>query len=237
MGEIPDTVRTALEPVDVAGKLCLEAGAGVGNMTRALRAAGAASVVAVSNDRSHVRNLGGRDGFDDVHGVYADLMRGPFDADRFEVVTVHALCNVLTPAALHEVLDELGRVTASSGKCVVVDYEPLPSGLVSELFALENAVATLESGSPMYSFYPSDLLEDLFCARGWSVTTRQQLLDPVPWSASLLDEHASIADAGAESFDDGLEQALQTRVAALRDRIPGDGVEAGQYYALVFERE
>jgi hypothetical protein len=51
--EVPDTVRTALTSVSVAGETCLEAGAGAGGATLGLLAAGAARVVAVTNDPAH----------------------------------------------------------------------------------------------------------------------------------------------------------------------------------------
>jgi SAM-dependent methyltransferase len=49
--DVPTTVSAALEDRPVSGRVCLEAGAGVGNTTAGLLAAGAERVYAVTNDR------------------------------------------------------------------------------------------------------------------------------------------------------------------------------------------
>lgn len=57
MDDIPDTVTEALSDVRTAGRPALEAGAGAGNATAALRASDAAPVYALTNDHEHVERV------------------------------------------------------------------------------------------------------------------------------------------------------------------------------------
>ena len=57
MDGIPDTLATALEDVPVEGRTCLEAGAGAGNATAALRARDADRVYAVTNAEDHAATV------------------------------------------------------------------------------------------------------------------------------------------------------------------------------------
>ncbi len=55
--DVPQTVTAALEDRPVSGAVCLEAGAGVGNTTAGLLAAGAKRVYAVTNERADARTV------------------------------------------------------------------------------------------------------------------------------------------------------------------------------------
>jgi SAM-dependent methyltransferase len=55
--DVPQTVTAALDDRPVSGAVCLEAGAGVGNVTAGLLAAGARRVYAVTNDRGDARTV------------------------------------------------------------------------------------------------------------------------------------------------------------------------------------
>ncbi|MFB6103590.1 MAG: methyltransferase domain-containing protein [Halobacteriaceae archaeon] len=233
---LPETVTTAIEDVPVGGATCLDAGAGTGNMALALAAAGADQVVTVTDDREHATGVRERVAGDPVDVLEADLRATPVRDGVAEVVTAHALFNVLEPAAAHEVVGELARIAGAEAHLVVVDYAPLPEGVVADLFALENAVATLRDGVPAYTFYPSAMLAAVFGAHGFEHVGTETLLDPVPWSRELLAEHADLAREGAATLDEPLGPALEAEVAAVEARIPEGGVDAGQYYALRFRR-
>lgn len=112
--DVPDTVATALADRSVAGKRCLEAGAGVGNTTAGLLANGADRVCAVTDDRDHARTTRRRvtavDGSDGRLAVLeADLRSIPLPDQSIDLITAHALCNVLPPAILTRVAEELSR--------------------------------------------------------------------------------------------------------------------------------
>lgn len=124
--DVPHTVTAALDDRSVAGKRCLEAGAGAGNATAGLLANGADRVYAVTNDRDHARTTrrrvddDGDDGDDDgddgdgdrLAVLEADLRATPLPADSVDVITAHGLCNVLDPAALAAIAEEFSRVAA-----------------------------------------------------------------------------------------------------------------------------
>lgn len=235
MSEIPSTVTDALAPIDVAGETCLEAGAGVGNMALALREAGARRVVAVTDDPAHATGVRDRVPGDRIDVVQADLRVMPVPDDAVSVVTAHALCNVLPPPALNEVVAELSRGAAPGARLIVIDYEPLPPGVVADVFGVENAVANLTDGSPAYSFYPPSLLTDLLNSRGWNRDSHRTLLDPVPWPRSLLAEHATLAREASADLPADLHGALDAYLDDCMDKVD-DEVQAGRYYALVFTR-
>jgi SAM-dependent methyltransferase len=123
---VPDTVTRTLADRDVAGKTCLEAGAGIGNMTAGLLAAGAEHVYAVTKDRRHAANVRERIAKetgeqDRVTLLEADLHQIPLPDDSVGVVTAHALFNVLPNAAAAPIAREVSRV-AAPGATLVVKY-------------------------------------------------------------------------------------------------------------------
>jgi SAM-dependent methyltransferase len=262
--EVPETVRTALAPVTVAGETCLEAGAGAGGATLGLLAAGAARVVAVTNDPNHAAAVRdrvttferGRSRTDrsasrsdsdrpDADArpatpratvLYGDLRAVPLADDSVDVITAHALCNVLDPATLANVAAELGRVAAPDARLVVDDYAPrAASGAVAELFAVENAAAWLANGRAAYTFYPATHLVRAFEATGWTCRDEVTLLEPVPWTPELLDAHVEAARETAAALEGPLRESLRARAAAVRGRIDGT-VHCGRMYSLQFER-
>lgn len=227
------TVRTAIEDVPVGGARCLEAGAGVGNMTAALRAAGADEVVAVTNERDHATDVRGRFDADPPTVVEADLRSPPLAAASAAVVTAHALFGVVAPTDVATIVAALTRVAESGAWLVVDDYAPIPHDDLRALFAVENAAAELADGSPALAFYPADHLRRLFAAGGWRLERERTLLDPVPWTADLLDAHADVAREAAGRLDDPVASTLR-EVASRRRVALGDGVEAGRMYSLAF---
>lgn len=233
---IPSTVERAIEDVPVAGARCLEAGAGAGNMTAALREAGADSVVSVTNDRDHALDV--RDRFDRAPpGVLeADLRSTPLAEDSVSVVTAHALFNVLAPAAVPAIVDELTRVARDGAWLVVDDYAPIPHDGLRALFAAENAAAELADGRPALTFYPAAHLRGCFAARGWRLVGEQSLLEPVPWTADLLDAHADLARESAATLEASTADALRAETRRRREQL-GDGVDTGRMYSLAFRLE
>lgn len=235
--DVPETVRTALDDRPVAGKTCLEAGAGVGNATAGLLAAGADQVYAVTNDSDHaetVRERVGRDAAERAAVVEADLREIPLPADTVEVITAHGLFNVIPPASLPAVAAELTRVAAPGCHLVVDDYEPPPDDApVRDLFAVENAAAELADGRPALTFYPADALRRLFAGYGWGFDRERTLLDPVPWTGSHVDAHAEAARESASALPDELGDPLSAEADRLADRIGGESV--GAMYSVAMQ--
>jgi SAM-dependent methyltransferase len=207
--DVPRTVTAALEDRPVAGSVCLEAGAGVGNATAGLLAAGADRVYAITNDSEHARTVRDRIGRDRVHNersgrlavIEADLAETPLAARSVDVITAHGLFNVVPPEHLSAIATELTRVAAPGCHLVVDDYEPPPDdAAVADLFAVENAASSLAAGRPALTFYPAETLRRLFEGHGWRFERERTLLDPVPWTRSHLEAHAAAARTHAETL-------------------------------------
>jgi SAM-dependent methyltransferase len=236
--DVPRTVTAALADRPVEGATCLEAGAGVGNATAGLLAAGAERVYAVTDDAGDartVRDRVGEDGRDRAAVVEADLRALPLAADAVDLVTAHGLFNVLPPPAVAPVAAELARVAAPGCHLVVDDYEPLPAdAAVRDLFAVENAATELARGRPALTFYPAALLRSVFVGEGWRFDRRRTLLDPVPWTESHVAAHADAARAAAATLPAPLRQAL---LDATNRAVAAVGREsAGAMYSLAFTR-
>jgi SAM-dependent methyltransferase len=226
------TVAPALESVPVAGAECLEAGAGAGNTSAALAERGAAQVYAVTNDPEHTDGVADR--FADectVAPIRTDLRSVPLPPDAVDVTTAHALFGVLRPAVASAVVDELTRVTAPGGHLVVVDYDPIQDDRVQELFALENAASLLADGEPALAFYPESHLQALFSSVGWTLLDAGTALEPVPWTAELLDAHAEIARSKFEAA--GADEQFNERVRTVRERA-GEEIKSGRMYYQTF---
>jgi SAM-dependent methyltransferase len=228
--DVPRTVTTALADRPVAGATCLEAGAGVGNTTAGLLAAGAARVYAVTNDRSHARTVRERvdgAGGDRTAVLEADLRALPVATDAVDVITAHGLFNVLAPAALDAVATELTRAAAPGCHLVVDDYEPPPAdAAVRDLFAVENAAAELADGRPALTFYPAAVLRRLFAGHGWSFDRERTLLDPVPWTTSHVAAHAAAARSAAERLSPPLADPLTAEVDRVEAAVGAESVGA-----------
>ena len=233
---VPQTVTAALEDRPVDGATCLEAGAGVGNATAGLLAAGAASVYAVTNDAAHARTVRERVApraadRDRTAVLRADLRAVPLASDSVEVITAHGLFNVLPPGSLDAVASELTRVAAPGCHLVLDDYEPPPDGAaVRELFAVENAATELARGRPALTFYPAAALRRLFDGYGWTFDRRRTLLAPVPWTASHVAAHAGAARAAAASLPEDLRSALTAEADRLQAAIGEESV--GEMYSV-----
>lgn len=236
MDSVPETVTAALADRQVEGRVCLEAGAGVGNTTAGLLAGGAERVYAVTNDADHaavVRERVGDGNADRLAVVEADLRSTPLSTDSVDLVTAHGLCNVLPPADLDAVAAELTRVTKSDGHLVVDDYAVPPAGAaVNRLFALENAAARAVEGRPALTFYPPAVLAAVFTDHGWTVERKKTLLEPVPWTEAHLDAHAEVVREYAEMLPDSLGEPL---AAMAEDLVSAIGSErTGTMYSLAF---
>lgn len=240
--DVPRTVRIALEDQPVEGRRCLEAGAGVGNTTAGLLAAGAEQVIAVTNDCGHARTtrqrIVGEDGVgshseDRLAVLEADLRSIPLADDSVDLITAHGLCNVLDPAALSAVADEFSRVVKPGCQLVVDDYEPLPAdAAVRDLFAVENAASELATGRPALTFYPATVLRRLFRGDGWAFERERTLLDPVPWTESHLSAHAAQAAAYALDCPGDVGTTLGPSAERLAAEIGAES--AGRMYSLAF---
>ena len=245
--DVPHTVTAALDDRSVAGKRCLEAGAGAGNATAGLLANGADRVYAVTNDRDHARTTrrrvddDGDDGDDDgddgdgdrLAVLEADLRAIPLPADSVDVITAHGLCNVLDPAALAAIAEEFSRVAAPGAQLVVDDYDPLPDGAaVRELFAVENAASELARGRPALTFYPAAFLRRFFAGHGWEFERERTLLEPVPWTESHVSAHADRAASMAAECPGETSDALSATARRLAAEIGSESV--GRMYGLAF---
>jgi 16S rRNA A1518/A1519 N6-dimethyltransferase RsmA/KsgA/DIM1 with predicted DNA glycosylase/AP lyase activity len=94
--EVPETVRTAVDDRHVDGSVCLEAGAGAGNMSAALLDAGAEGVYAVTNDPDHAEDVRERFADEDRLTVLeGDLRETPLPDDSVDLITAHALFGVV----------------------------------------------------------------------------------------------------------------------------------------------
>ena len=248
--DVPHTVAAALEDRSVAGKRCLEAGAGVGNASAGLLSNGAARVYAVTNDRDHARTTRRRVGGGDVSGgdnssdggddsgdrltvLEADLRAVPLPDGSVDLITAHGLCNVLDPAALSAVAQELSRVAAPGAALVVDDYDPLPDdAAIRELFAVENAASALARGRPALTFYPAAFLRRFFAGHGWAFERERTLLEPVPWTESHVSAHADEAVSLAEEYPGEAGDALAATARRLASEIGSESV--GRMYGLAF---
>jgi SAM-dependent methyltransferase len=235
--DVPRTVTAALADRPVAGAVCLEAGAGLGNATAGLLVADARRVYAVTNDPEHAAAV--RERVDDDASTAdrtavldADVRALPIADDSIDVVTAHGLCNLLAPATLDPVAAELTRVAAPGCHLVIDDYEPLPEARVRELFALENAATELATGSPALTFYPADVLRRLFVGSGWRFDRELTLLDPVPWTASHLVAHARATREAAGRLPSELGDPLIAEADRLVEEIGEES--AGTMYSLGF---
>ncbi|RLM67151.1 class I SAM-dependent methyltransferase [Halorubrum sp. Atlit-26R] len=255
--DVPDTVATALGDRPVTGRRCLEAGAGMGNATAGLLANGAARVYAVTNDPDHARTTrrrvadsgvadsggDGSDGDGSDRGndadrlavLKADLRSIPLPDGSVDLITAHGLCNVLDPAALSTVAEELSRVAAPGAHLVVDDYDPLPDGTaIGELFAVENAASELARCRPALTFYPAAFLRRFFAGHGWEFERERTLLEPVPWTESHVSAHADEAASMAAECPGEAGDTLSATARRLATEIESESV--GRMYSLAFRR-
>jgi len=234
--DVPETVTVALADQPVEGQVCLEAGAGVGNTTAGLLAAGAKRVYAVTNDVDHaatVRERVGVGNADRLAVVEADLRATPLATDSVDLVTAHGLCNVLPPADIDAVAAELTRIAKPDSHLVVDDYAVPPDGAaVSRLFALENAAARVVDSRPALTFYPAAVLAAVFADHGWTVERKKTLLDPVPWTEAHLDAHAEVVRGYADELPDVAGEPLAAMAEELVSTIGSE--RAGSMYSLAF---
>lgn len=235
--DVPETVKTALSDRPVSGRVCLEAGAGVGNTTAGLLEAEAARVYAVTNDREHTRTVRDRVGSanaDRVAVLEADLRCLPLATDSVELITAHGLFNVLPPASLETVAAELTRVASPTCHLVIDDYEPIPAdAAVRDLFALENAATELATGRPAVTFYPSMVLQRLFVGYGWTADRERTLLDPVPWTTNHLEAHTDVTRTMASKVADELGVPLTATADRLLKTIGSESV--GEMYSIALQ--
>lgn len=241
--DVPRTVSAALDDRPIDGAVCLEAGAGVGNTTAGLLEAGASRVYAVTDDRTHAVTTRDRATIDTPAAtaaddrlavVEADLRSTPLPDDSVDLITAHALCNVLDPMALSAVADELLRVASPGCHLVVDDYDPLPDdAAVGDVFAVENAAAELATGRQALTFYPASFMKRFFVGYGWVFEREQTLLEPVPWTSAHLSAHtdaiASFAETLAPDVGDSLTAVADGLVAEV------DAESTGRMYSLAFQ--
>jgi SAM-dependent methyltransferase len=232
--DVPATVETALADRPIAGAVCLDAGAGVGNTAAGLLAAGASRVYTVTNERDHAvttRERVGAAAADRTAVLAADLRAVPLPDDAVEVVTAHGLFNVVPVEALDAIAAELTRVAAPGCHLVVDDYEPPPDdAAVRDLFALENAATELVDGRPALTFYPAAVLRRLFEGYGWTFDRERTLLDPVPWTAGHVEAHAAVTREAAADLPDPVAAWLTAAADRLVETIGAESV--GTMYSL-----
>jgi len=231
--DVPETVTAALADRPIEGARCLEAGAGAGNATAGLLEAGADHVVAVTNEREHaqtVRERVSHDRPDRVQVLEADLREIPLPDNSVDIVTAHALFNVVPPAMLDAIAAEMSRVASPGAHLVVDDYAPLPGeAAMRDLFAVENAAAELAVGRSALSFYPARVLRGVFESYEWVHDRTKSVLDPVPWTESHVAAHAE----AARDFADGggtIGNLLAERADEVATKIGSEST--GEMYSL-----
>lgn len=235
--DVPETVTAALADRSVAGAVCLEAGAGIGNMTAGLLNAGADRVYAVTTDREDAcmvrdRITGSR--ADQLVVAQADVGALPIAADSVDLITAHGLFNLLPVTSVSTIAAELTRIAAPGCEFLIDDYEPLPrSAAVHELFALENAAMELANGHPALVFYPAVVLQGLFTENGWRFIRKRTLLNPVPWTDSHINAHANAARRLARRAPDGVTSALLKRIESVSNRLDPESV--GEMYSIAMD--
>lgn len=234
--DIPRIVTAALKEQPVAGAICLEAGAGSGNMTSGLLAAGATCVYSVTNRSDHAKLVtervataaSGR-----IAVLEADLRALPIESNSIEVITAHGLFNVLVPAALPVVIEELTRVAAADCRLILDDYEPLSGeASIHELFAIENALTELADGHAALTFYPAVMLKALFAEYGWKFDRKCLLLDPVPWTRNHINAHARAARTAAMELSDPLKTTLLIEIERIVEALDDESI--GEMYSMTF---
>lgn len=232
--DVPQTVTTALVDRPVTGAVCLEAGAGFGNMTAGLLAAGASRVYAVTNNPEHANAVHERIDSDEAKRtaiLEADLCCLPIDTDSVEIITAHGLFNVLEPASLEFVAAELTRVAAPGCHLIIDDYNPPPDdAAIRELFALENAATEIAAGRPALTFYPEVMLRRLFMGYGWEFDSKQTLLEPVPWTASHIEAHTDATLSMSSRLPNELSECLATEAERIATDIGEES--AGTMYSV-----
>jgi SAM-dependent methyltransferase len=235
--DVPRTVTTALADHPVSGAVCLEAGAGFGNMTAGLLAAGASRVYAVTNNPEHANAVHERIDSDEAERtaiLEADLCSLPIATDSVEVITAHGLFNVLEPASLEFVIAELTRVAAPGCHLIIDDYDPPPDdAAVRELFALENAATELATGQPALTFYPEEILRRLFMGYGWEFDSKRILLEPVPWTASHIEAHTNATLSMSSRLPTEVGECLATEVERVATVIGEESV--GMMYSVALQ--
>lgn len=235
--DVPETVTAALADRSVAGAVCLEAGAGIGNTTAGLLDAGADRVYAVTTDREDACMV--RDRITDSRAgrlvvAQADVGALPIAANSIDLITAHGLFNVLPVASVSTIAAELTRVAAPGCELLIDDYEPLPrDAAVRELFALENAMMELANGRPALVFYPAVVLQGLFAENGWCFVRKRTLLDPVPWTDSHINAHANAARRLARQAPNRVPSALLKCIKSTSNRLEPESV--GEMYSIAMD--
>jgi len=182
----------------------------------------------VTDDPDHAAVV--RDRSDDgrLTVLRADLRVTPLPADSVDLVTAHALFNVLPPAATTAVVAEVTRVARPGADLVVDDYAPIPeSAPARRLFAVENA-AELADGEPALTLYAAAGLRRLFAGHGWRHDRMRTLLDPVPWCGDLVDAHLSVVRETVQGLDGELADELLAEACRRAD------TAVGEMYSLAF---
>ncbi len=230
---IPATVTEALADVPVEGVTALEAGAGVGNGTAGLLAAGAERVHSVTDEADHAETV--RDRCPAAAVLRADLQSTPLPEDSVDVTLAHGLFSVLPNEAAAAVVAELTRVTRPGGWLVVDDYDPHPpDSRIRRLHGVENALAELAEARPAYVFHPAEELRALLAGHGWTHERTTTLLEPVPWTRDHLTAHVDAARRTARDLPDEVADPLLERAR----RLTADGEErTGRMYSLAVRRE
>ena len=230
--EVPETVRSAIADRPVDGRVCLEAGAGAGNMSGALLEAGADTVYAVTRDPAHAEDVRERfAGEERLTVIEADLREKPLPDDSVDVITAHALFNVVVPSAAAEIIADLTRMATPGAHLVVDDYERLPtSSAIREVFAAENAATELTHSRPVLTEYSSELIRRLCGGYGWTHDRTKNILAPVPWHADLVDAHVDIVAETAEELPESLREGLVN--AAERAAAEARGESVGEMYSV-----
>jgi SAM-dependent methyltransferase len=226
---IPTTVTDALADVPVDGATALEAGAGVGNGTAGLLAAGAKTVYSITDETDHAETV--RERCPRATVLRADLQSIPIPDDSINVVLAHGLFNVLPNVTADAVAAELTRVAAPGGWLVIDDYAPHPpDSRIRQLYAVENALTELTEARPAYVFYPSKELRALFGGYGWSHRETTDLLRPVPWTQEHMRAHVDAAGQAATDIPNEVADPLLSRAEQLADE--GDE-STSRMYSLV----
>ena len=137
-------IRKFVRDVPIEGLICLDAGTGIGGMTRYLVKRRTKLVYSISNNQEHLDYAHSKcstDELTNIRFINADMSDLNFlSAETVDVITTHMLINVVTPVKLFSIFRELTWVARKNSLLIIIDYNPLytyqtdRSHLIEEIF-------------------------------------------------------------------------------------------------------
>ncbi len=195
-------IRKFVRDVPIEGLICLDAGTGIGGMTRYLVKRRTKLVYSISNNQEHLDYAHSKCSTEEltkIRFINADMSDLNFlSAETVDVITTHMLINVVTPVKLFSIFRELTWVARKNSLLIIIDYNPLytyqtdRSHLIEEIFKIENAIHYLGEGEPALIWYPSEYIINLLQFFYWVSECVKLLYSKTPWEKKLIKEHIDV---------------------------------------------